>query len=124
MLDVGLAPTLFETRSNVGGLWAPPVDSVKSHHLNPEMFTNGSRLGTMFSDLFVLPKEGDKVKLYTTAATVGNYLNSYAKQLLSEATIRLSTTVTSVSPETEGDYTEWRVISKDTTGKQLSEVLC
>jgi hypothetical protein len=122
MLDVGLAPTIFETRSNVGGLWAPRVDGVKSHQLNPEMSINGSRLTTMFSDHFIPSKEGDKFELHPTVVTMGNYLNSYAKQLLSEATIRLSTTVINISPENEGEYPEWRVISKDTTGKQLSEV--
>jgi cation diffusion facilitator CzcD-associated flavoprotein CzcO len=120
MLEVGLVPTVFEKSANVGGYWSPEDPSSKGPHLHPELRLNSSLSCNAFSDWY--PYAEDECPGYVRAKVAGEYLASYAKNFLPDRILRLSCSVTLISPEGKGDSCSWRVDSENKDGHKQSEV--
>lgn len=117
MLEVGLQPTVFDSRSRVGGLWAPPEDGVKTHQLHPEMRVNSSQFLSTFSDYFPFGMEGEQeFKWFPTATELYNHLQGYAERFLTKEILRLGCPVVRIDKSEKGnENSSWRLTYRDTT---------
>lgn len=95
MLDVGLQPTVFEARRNVGGVWAPREAGLAATQLDPAMKTNSSLFLTTFSDYFPYTSAPRTWR----ARNVGAYLRGFAALHLPPGTVRLRCRVTSLTAQ-------------------------
>ncbi|KAF8533732.1 hypothetical protein BDD12DRAFT_898017 [Trichophaea hybrida] len=120
MLEAGLLPTVFETRKNVGGVWAPREEGLETSQLNPKMRTNSSIFSSSFSDYF--PYTQDTIPGSTCAADIAGYLSGYARQYLPQGTIRLGCQVVSVSSSGPEESNSWKVDFKDDNGEKQTEI--
>lgn len=105
MLVSSIRPTIFDIKSEVGGLW-----STSSPSLNMEMTTNLSYFSCSLSDL-AWP-EGSS--LFPAAKEVGKYLKTYQTRYIPDEMVKLGCEVTSVFREEDGG--RWRIEWKDSAG--------
>jgi len=120
MLEVGIAPTVFEARKNPGGMWAPREEGLESTQFNPEMRTNSSAPTNTFSDWF--PYSEDALLGHSDAKSVWEYLKGFAERYLGDGVLRLGCFVVSVKPEGPEDSCSWRVVWRGADGAEHEEV--
>lgn len=104
MLASGIRPTIFDIKSEVGGLWSTS-SAFGIAGLNMEMTTNLSYFSCSLSDL-AWP-EGSS--LFPAAKEVGIYLKDYQKKYIPNEMMKLGCGVTSIRGEEGGRWrVEWR----------------
>ncbi|KAJ5832134.1 FAD-dependent pyridine nucleotide-disulfide oxidoreductase [Penicillium riverlandense] len=105
------APTVFDSRDQIGGLW--PVtwdDHVSARRLDPWMHTNLSRFTVAFSDLAwesVFPDA--EIPLFPCAKKVGTYLAKYRERYVPQSLLRLGHKVVRTTRRVEKGATRWTV---------------
>ncbi|KAI5814419.1 hypothetical protein BZA77DRAFT_99770 [Pyronema omphalodes] len=112
MLSVGIVPTVFDARNDVGGLWAPPELYLETTQLQPDMRTNISLSGQAFPGYH--PYRPGQYPTFTSAKLMGEYLKGYSKEYLSNDMLRLGHKVTGVSQMNVDGVDYWRVKTADT----------
>ncbi|KAJ5091610.1 FAD-dependent pyridine nucleotide-disulfide oxidoreductase [Penicillium alfredii] len=111
------APTIFESRHEIGGLWPSYPSSSSAHKTNgppgtldPWMRTNLSRFTVAFSDLAwesVIPD--NEIPVFPQARQVGQYLNAYAIQYIPRYVLRLGCEVIRTTRRIDSGNVRWRV---------------
>ncbi|EAW07666.1 uncharacterized protein ACLA_023800 [Aspergillus clavatus NRRL 1] len=103
------APTIFEKRPEIGGLWPARHDRRSRSTVNPLMRTNLSRFTVSFSDLAWESVVGDAVPTFPRAWQVGLYLEKYAERYLPAEVVRLGHEVVGVSRARVDGRPRWTV---------------
>jgi dimethylaniline monooxygenase (N-oxide forming) len=104
LLEVGIAPVIYEETDTVGGLWVERDEGVAYRSLK----TNTSRQITAFSD-FPFPRD---LPSYPSRAAVELYLRDYAAVFGLRRLVRFGRRIGQVEPLGHG----WRVCGTDLTG--------
>ncbi|KAA8894912.1 hypothetical protein FN846DRAFT_972140 [Sphaerosporella brunnea] len=115
LLEAGFAPTIFEARSHVGGLWTPLCSGVETTQLPADLKTNVSPFTCSFSDWW--PHEAaaeGRVKMQLGVREVGDYLQGFRERYIPEEAVRCGCRVVSVSEEEQQG--RWKVGWKDGGG--------
>ncbi|RPA73160.1 FAD/NAD(P)-binding domain-containing protein [Ascobolus immersus RN42] len=115
-------PVIYDKRGEVGGLWSPSVlsDGTPSAAQMGGLRTNLSKWNCSFSDFYW----GDNVKVFPTAAEVGEYLKRYKERFLPEGSVlwKLGQRVKMVEKVQNGKEILWSVTTNDGT-KECYEAL-
>lgn len=111
MKQHGLAPTLFDQGSSVGGQWC---GGAAYSGVWPNMRTNTSRMMTAFSD-FPHREDGP---LYPSNQQMHAYLQAYASHFELDSHLRLGTRVVGIEREPSGS--SWRVSYRSEDGSVRS----
>ncbi|TGZ78348.1 FAD/NAD(P)-binding domain-containing protein [Ascodesmis nigricans] len=116
LLAAGLRPVVFEPKSHVGGLWAPPSasDAIDTIQLDPRMTVNTSKYTSFFSDYF--PESVAALPDRPVAREMGEYLKGYAATFIPPELLRLETLVTGVEKRVEGG---WKVRFKGIASNKM-----
>ncbi|KAJ5620675.1 hypothetical protein N7510_004659, partial [Penicillium lagena] len=105
------APTVFDSRDQIGGLWPVAWDGhVSARQLDPWMRTNLSRYTVSFSDLAwesVIPDT--EIPLFPCAKQVGTYLAKYCERYVPQSLLRLGHRVVRTARRVEEGVTRWTV---------------
>ena len=119
------APTIFEKRHGVGGLWpSKPENGSATGPVNPFMRTNLSRYTVAFSDLAwesVIEDSAD-VPMFPQAWQAGRYLEKYTERFLPRGVVRLGERVVRTIRGMEDDDVEGRWTVEWVTDTQDQEV--
>lgn len=100
------APTIFEKRHAVGGLWPrKPENDTATGPVNPLMRTNLSRYTVAFSDLAweSVIEDSAEIPMFPQAWQVGRYLEKYTERFLPRGLVRLGERVVRTIRATEED---------------------
>lgn len=108
---------IFDSRSQVGGLWpnySTPIKTCRANDqvtLDPGMRTNLSRFTVAFSDLsWESVLQDDEIPLFPQASQVGQYLAVYAERYIPKESFRLGSHVKLTERVVQPDSSiKWKV---------------